>query len=271
LFLLVGVAGGFGAVFGVPIAGAEFALEVSRRVRAAPLFGTKWKERGSEFLLCLFVSFASDFGARLLGTTHALHGEIAFADLLHWQTVAALILTACACGLLAWIFLFTLHHFKIFWAKLVPLNAWRPAAGGLLFGLLLFVFGTYLERYSSLGIGPIQQALLGDARLYDPFAKLAATVFSIGVGFKGGEVTPLFFIGATAGGFFASLLGGAPIASAGVGLVACFAAAADVPIASAAMAGELFGVSGFVIALPVCFLASWICRHSRLYDEKPEL
>jgi H+/Cl- antiporter ClcA len=261
LLLQAGIAAGFGSVFGVPLAGAIFAGEISREIR-------QQRVRGFSFMMCLLASLAADRVARYFGAHHAVYPQPMAADF-NLKSLLALLLVGISCGLLAWGFLFLLHYFRILWAKLFATDWARPAAGGMLFSLMAFAPSS-VTRYAGLGMPAILEAFDKPLLFFDPLIKLLFTVFSVGVGFAGGEVTPLFFIGATTGSALAGAVGVEPRLLAAAGLVAVFGAAAEVPLACSVMAGELFGVWGFLAAFPVCFIANWICRHSRLYDSKPE-
>lgn len=279
LLLKAGVAGGFSAVFGVPIAGAIFAAEVTYKNGGNQEVALAKKGeshqtrlvRWTEFIVCLVVSYVCDLVARFFGVIHVGYPGITAENFFSLRSFVALLLTSASCGLLAWAFLLTLRKLKFFWVKLISSEWLRPAVGGLTFAIIMFYSRGFLDQYAGLGVAQIQGAFTQSANLYDPFIKLGMTAFALSVGFKGGEVTPLFFIGATCGSSIAGLFGLPPFAFAAIGLVACFGAAAEVPIAAAAIALELFGPIALMIALPVCIFSSWICRHSRLYDNSLEL
>lgn len=278
LLLHIGMSCGFAAVFGVPWAGAVFALEVShaafihgpRRV-CSPQSRLKPKAVAVTFFLSLAAGYVADAFARALGARHASFPAYRLDDVLGLKGLMALAAGGVIFGLIAWIFLLLLHVFKIFWSKLIREERWRALAGGLVFSLAALAAPAGWARYAGLGVPEILRAFELAPLPWDWAMKLFLTVFSIGVGFKGGEVTPLFFMGATAGASFATLFGVPPAALASVGLVAVFAAAADTPLACAVMAGELFGPAALFAAVPVCFIAGWVCRHARLYDAKPEI
>jgi len=277
LLLHVGLSCGFGAVFGVPWAGASFALEVSH---AAFVWGPRHERSVSSrlplgatvftFALCFLMAGLSDQVARAFGAGHAHYPAYRLADVFSFKGFVAVVAAAIAFGGMAWLFLYGLHVFKKSWAKGVTREWLRPLLGGCVVAPLAFAPGNVL-RYAGLGAREIAGVFVDAPAVWDWFAKLVFTVFSIGVGFKGGEVTPLFFMGASSGAALAGLFQLPLPALASLGLVAVFGAAADVPFACAIMAAELFGPAILPVAVPVCFIASWVCRHARLYDAKPEL
>ena len=139
----------------------------------------------------------------------------------------------------------------------------RPLMGGALIAAL--VLGLGADRYIGLGIPSIVEAFQKPLPAYDFAAKLALTVASLGSGFKGGEVTPLFYIGATLGNALSPLLQMPFSLMAGVGFVAVFAGAANTPIASTLMAIELFGAEAGVYAAIACVVSYLFSGHSGIY------
>jgi H+/Cl- antiporter ClcA len=267
LLLQIGIASGFAAVFGVPTAGAVFALEVAGDLRLATI--RKNTTPMAFFIAILFCAFLADWIAREAGAKHMHYPNLFWSQLLDFKILYALILAALVFGLLAWIFLSLLDAFRVIWSRMVRKPWLRPVIGGLFFMPMAYAPG-WLQRYAGLGTDVIGASFLTFPEkfqgLQDAMLKIAFTVYAIGTGFRGGEVTPLFFVGATSGNYIASLFGIDPTVIAAVGLVAIFAAAADIPIACSVMAGELFGLPGFVVTLPVCLVAAKLCRRSRLYD-----
>ena len=121
------------------------------------------------------------------------------------------------------------------------------------------------DRYIGLGIPVIVEAFEKPLPAYDFLGKMAFTVFSLGTGFKGGEVTPLFYVGATLGNALAPLLDMPFPLFAGIGFVAVFAGAANTPIASTLMAMELFGSEIGVYAGIACVISYLFSGHSGIY------
>ena len=121
------------------------------------------------------------------------------------------------------------------------------------------------DRYLGLGIPTIIEAFQQPLPPYDFAGKMAFTIASLGAGFKGGEVTPLFFIGATLGNALAPLLDMPVALLAGIGFVAVFAGAANTPIASTLMAMELFGAEIGVYAAIACAVSYLFSGHSGIY------
>ncbi len=120
-------------------------------------------------------------------------------------------------------------------------------------------------KYIGLGIPTIVAAFDTRQPAYDWLAKFLFTVVTLGAGFKGGEVTPLFFIGATLGNAMAYVLPLPPSLLAGMGFVAVFAGAANTPIASTLMAMELFGAEAGAYAGVACVFSYLFSGHAGIY------
>lgn len=288
LLLQVGVAGGLAAVFGVPLAGAIFALECSRASffhpglwKARPGFlhqGPRKKSRAPllgwaailSFFVCLAGGGVADQAARFLGTHHVHFPSLSVSDVLSARVVFVSSISAVLFGLMSWLFLWALHYGKIQAARWIKTEWFRPVAFGFVYAPMAFA-PPFLHRFAGLGTAHIEAAFQEPSHILDWLGKFIYTVFAIAGGFKGGEVTPLFFMGATLGSALAGVFDIAPQVLAAVGLVAVFGATAGVPFACSVMAAELFGAPAFLIALPSCLIADWVCRHTRLYDTRPEI
>lgn len=262
LLLLAGVAGGFGSVFGTPLAGALFAIEVLTIGRL---------ELGA-LLPVLVAGFVGDWACSAWGIRHTTY-HIAISSaagpgmlkLLGWAA-----LVGGACGLVAHLFAESAHRIQQLFGKL-RWSPVRPLLGGLLIIVLTYALGT--RDYLGLGVSsadPAQVTILsafeaGGATPWSWLWKLLFTVVTLGSGFKGGEVTPLFFIGSTLGNALAMLVGAPPDLCAALGLVALFAGAANTPVACTIMGLELFGLHyGASIAL-ACVVAFLCSGHSGIY------
>ena len=245
VLLMCGIAAGFGSVFGTPLAGAVFALEVLAvgRLHHAVL------------LPCLVAALLADRVALLWGVTHA-HYAVAPFGALSLAQLGALLLAGLLFGLTARLFAGASHALAAQFKRRIAWAPLRPLLGGCVIAAVAWGLGA--ERYLGLGLPVIQQSFEQPLPAWDFAGKLAFTVASIGSGFKGGEVTPLFFIGATLGNALAPLLQLPLDLLAAVGLVAVFAGAANTPLACTLMAVELFGAALGVPAALGC-ATSYLC------------
>jgi H+/Cl- antiporter ClcA len=189
-------------------------------------------------------------------------------------TVAAVMLAGVAFGGVGQLFARSTHALSAFMKRHIAYAPWRPFAGGVVIAAVvglsslmgqLSLTSIDVDRYLGLGLPVIVQAFEQPLPLQDFAGKLLFTVASLGTGFKGGEVTPLFYIGATLGNALAPLLDLPFGLLAGLGFVAVFAGAANTPIASTLMAMELFGPGTGVFAAIACAVSYVFSGHTGIY------
>ncbi|GBR46444.1 voltage-gated chloride channel family protein [Neokomagataea thailandica] len=265
ILLMSGVAAGFGAVFGTPLAGAVFALEVLSigRLEYAGL------------LPCLLASILADWTCHSWGMHHTLyhiatHIPTTGPLFQHPILLAKTALAGIAFGLTALLFAEANHTLGGVLKHRIPSGPLRAAFGGCI--IIMLVWALHTRAYLGLGVW---SALPGDPTLSGFFTpttdywswalKLLFTVITLSAGFKGGEVTPLFFIGAALGHTLATLLNAPTDLFAGLGFVAVFAAAANTPIACTLMGIELFGADYAVPLTIACWVAYACSGHHGIY------
>ncbi len=251
LILIAAIAGGFGSVFGVPIAGAIFAIEVQ----------SLRKFRFDAGLAAFVAAYSGDAVARVLGARHPVRApwslELGAANL------AKVALAGAVCGLVSMTFIGAVHAVKCAAAH-VKLPAMRPVIGGLVTLGGVAVVG---RDYLGLSLGLIDRGLAGEhVAVGTPALKLAFTAVALGSGFVGGEVTPLFVIGTTLGAVLAPALGLPIPVLAGIGFVAVFAGATNTPLACTAMGIELFGTTAAVPLALGCLCAYVFSSHRTIYS-----
>ena len=252
ILLMTGISAGFASVFGTPLAGTVFGLEVLA-------IGSV----GYEALVpCLIAAFVGDLTTRAWHVQHTVYRVTEVPPM----ALRGLVLAAVAgvvFGLVAMAFARVTHAIGAFFKRTFAWAPLRPFAGGVVVAGAVFVSGT--TQFIGLGIPTIVAAF--DQRLpwYDWLAKFCFTAVTLGAGFKGGEVTPLFFIGATLGNALCHVLALPPSLLAGMGFVAVFAGAANTPIASALMAVELFGAEAGAYAAVACVFSYLFSGHQGIY------
>jgi H+/Cl- antiporter ClcA/PII-like signaling protein len=266
LMLMAGIAAGFGAVFGTPIAGAVFALEVL----------TVGRIQYEALIPCLIAAITGDWICQLWGTGHT-HYQIAFGaghpsfhlDVWLFAKVA---LAGIAFGLISQLFAEASHGAQSVLKKLIPFAPLRPVLSGVVIIGLVYALGS--RSYLGLGVWSPNPADPTIAGFFNPMLvvdhwswlwKFLFTVITLSAGFKGGEVTPLFFIGAALGNTLAYLLGAPVDLMAGLGFVAVFAGASNTPLACTVMGIELFGADNTVYIATACFIAYAFSGHSGIY------
>jgi H+/Cl- antiporter ClcA len=230
--LIIGISSGFAAVFGTPLAGAIFALEI--------LSITNTKK--NQLVTSLFVAYIAHYSCLAWQVKHTIYSIPSIPTIsmtnLAWTIVAGIIF-----GLTAFAFTSTGKLFENIFNKIkfVPL---RPFLGGIIIALFIVVFNS--TKYIGLGIPTIQDAFINNAGQFDFAIKLILTSFTLSAGFKGGEVTPLFFIGATLGNILIWFIPLPMALLAGMGFVAIFSGATNCVYASIALGLELFGMKAGV-------------------------
>ncbi|MBJ7312041.1 voltage-gated chloride channel family protein [Rugamonas sp. CCM 8940] len=251
ILLMAGIGAGFASVFGTPLAGAIFALEVLAigRLRYDAIFP------------CMVAAIAADQIGMAWGVRHSHYAMQATAPLT-LLNVAAVLAAGALFGLAGMAFARSTHAASAFMKRHIAYAPLRPLLGGGVVALAVWLLGT---RYIGLGIPVIVEAFARPLAPWDWAGKFVFTVASLGSGFKGGEVTPLFYLGATLGNALAPLLHLPFPLLAGLGFVAVFAGAANTPLASMIMAVELFGPQIGPFAALACVMAYLFSGHSGIY------
>jgi H+/Cl- antiporter ClcA len=254
--LAAGVAGGFGSVFGTPIAGAIFGLE----------FVVLGRIRYNALVPALVASIVGDLTTRGLGIVHTAYPgapRVALTPVLcvKWLAFAVAVAVVATC------FIELTHFLKAQGERHVKRLGVRMAIGGAIVVVLWKLIGT--SDYLGIGVPTILRAFRDPQLVEWAFAaKLVFTAVTLGAGFLGGEVTPLFFIGAALGGVLAPALGIPRELGAGVGMAAMFAVASNTPLALSIMAVELLGANVLPHVMIVCVVAYVISGHRSIYPSQ---
>ncbi|PKH68758.1 chloride channel protein [Flavobacterium sp. ALD4] len=240
--IILGISAGFASVFGTPLAGALFALEV--------LYFSKISYKS--IILSFLVAFIAYYTVELWEVKHT-HYAIPIVPSFTLTLLLWIIPISVLFGLAAMLFSRSTHYWGSLFSKTIPYPPLRPFVGGIIFASAMYFIGT--TKYLGLGVPIIVESFSNPSEYYDFLLKILFTGFTLGAGFKGGEVTPLFFIGATLGSAL-SIFVPLPIALlAGMGFVAVFSGATHTPVACTIMGMELFGMeSGLFIGI-ACFIA----------------
>lgn len=258
LLLIAGISAGFASVFGTPLAGLVFGLEVFRIGRL----------RYEALLPSLLAAFGADWVTRAWGVGHTPY-LVPEVPALSAAGVACTLLLGLLSGLTARGFVAAVHAWQGWLGRLIQWPPLRPAAGGALLlalvGLLCLPLGAGVTRYLGLGVPTIVAAFAAPLPWYGFGLKLLLTSLTLGAGFKGGEVTPLFFIGAALGSALAVVLPLPVALLAGVGFVAVFSGAANTPLACTLMGLELFGLPAAPYLALGCVVAYLTSGHGGIY------
>jgi H+/Cl- antiporter ClcA len=263
LLLMAGVAAGFGSIFGTPIAGVVFALEVL-------VIG---RMQYDALIPCFIASLVADWTCAAWGIGHTqYHVAVATAAHLDLWLFGKVVIAAIAFGLAGRCFALSSHQLTDLFKRFIPRPELRPAMGGVLVISLFFLAGT--PDYLGLGVlgnrpdAITLPAMFGNMDI--PASawiwKFVFTVVTLSAGFKGGEVTPLFFIGAALGNTLAIALGAPVDLFAALGFVAIFAGTTNTPLASTLLGMELFGDGNGLYMATACIIAYRFSGHTGIYS-----
>lgn len=252
ILLMAGISAGFASVFGTPLAGAVFGLEVLAIGRL----------RYDAILPCFIAAIVGDLVPPLLGVHHTPYA-IPFVPHLTPVAIGLVVVAGIIFGLTGMTFAALTHRLGRLLKHHIPFGPLRPVLGGSVVVAAALALGT--DKYLGLGIPVIVDAFHNPLPAYDFAGKAAFTIVTLASGFKGGEVTPLFYIGATLGNALGYVLPLPFPLLAGLGFVAVFAGAANTPIASTLMAMELFGPEVGTFAGIACVVSYLFSGHTGIY------
>ena len=251
---MCGMAAGFSALFGTPIAGAMFSMEVC--------------SVGVMYYAAIFPSALSALTARLVAVALGVEAEaftLAGVPALEAGVLPAVAAVGLVCALVAMAMVWTLGKVHHLFDK-VPSPVLRAVLGGAIVAGLTFALGT--RDYNGAGTDVIARAVAGEARPEAFALKILLTAITLGCGFKGGEIVPALFAGATSGCCFAPLVGLSPSFGAGLGMAGVFCAVTNCPLTALLLAYELFGGAGLPLFALCCAVSYMMSGYHGLYSEQ---
>lgn len=252
ILVMAGISAGFGSVFGVPLAGAVFGMEMC-------FVG----HLGYEALLpCFIASFIADTVTRSLGIVHETHA-IASVPAVGWYPLVVVVLAAVLFGVAGRLFAVAIRALKLFYAQLVSRPLLRVLLGSAV--VLAVMLALRAVPFAGLSTWMIDAGFAGKAQWYDAPLKLLMTVLSLGAGFQGGEVTPLFDIGATLGGWIGQVAQVSPSLLAALGMIAVFGCAANTPLTTLILGFELFGTRSLPYLVIAVFVSYYVSGSTGIY------
>lgn len=246
IIILSGLSAAFGSVFGAPLAGAFFGMEVCCIGQLSV----------SAVIPCFLSSYLANAVTLLLGATHEVH-KISAIPSLDIKSVLVFISASILFGLIGKLFALGVKYLKLLYAKIFKNTVLSALIGSVIVVLLIVLLN--LNEYEGLSTWQQTTAFEGNANWYDMPVKFILTTLTLGAGFQGGEVTPLFDIGASFGGWYANMFGIEPSFLAAIGLICVFGSAANTPITTIMLGIELFGAEAvpyFVFASLISFITS---------------
>jgi len=254
LAVMSGMSAFFSAMFGTPVTAAIFSLEIIKTHNI--------HRKG--FLPCLISSFIAYAVACLMGT-EGVRFSVSPMDS-SVSVVIIIIILAALCALVGVLFCLAIKYTSLGMKKLFKNEYLRTVSGSVVIILLALILGT--TDYNGAGMSVIARAMTGDAAYEAFILKIIFTAITIAAGFKGGEIVPTLFIGSTFGCVAGALLGLEPAFAASLGFVALFCAVVKCPIASVALAIEVFGGNGVLLYAIACVFAFVLSGKSGLYKHK---
>ena len=253
LIVMCGMSAVFTALFGTPLSATVFSLEVVSVgiVHYSALFP------------CLLASLVTTGVTRLLGV-HPEGYVLMGGPALDWQFMLRTGLLAIACALLSMAFCELMHRTNHLYKKYLPNQYLRVLAGAAILIVLTLLVGS--RDYNGAGGNIIEAALAGHAVPYAFLLKMLFTAITLGAGFRGGEIVPTFFVGATFGCAAAPLLGLDPAFGGAIGMIALFCGVTNCPLASIFLSIELFGSSHVLFFALACALSYLLSGKFSLYS-----
>ena len=256
IMMVCGMSGAFSAIFTTPVTAAIVALEI---VSVGHI-------RYFQLMPCMISSICGYVITILMGNEplfYAISSIPAITPLMCIKVVALGIATA----LLSIVFCKALHYGEHYMTKFFNKDYIKAFAGGCIIIILTLLCGTY--EYNGAGMDIINNALLNGVARPEAFAlKILFTAITVGAGFKGGEIVPAFFVGATFGIVAGTLLGIPPAFAAALSLVCMFCGIANCPLSSVILGVELFGSEGIIFFALICGVCYIISGKTSLYKSQ---
>ena len=246
VMIMCGMSAAFSALFGTPMAAAIFSMEVV----------TVGIMHYSALVPCVVSSLVAHEIAVAFGATAEMFniGEIPVFTL---QSAVILTLLSAMCAVISILFCIMLHRAEWMYRKLFQNPYLRAAAGGVIIVVLTLLVGN--QTYNGTGVSVIASCMQGQVRPETFFMKMLFTALTLGAGYKGGEIVPSFFIGASFGCLFGNLVSFSPAMCAAVGMTSVFCGVTNCPITSLLISFELFGYDGmpyFLLAVAFSYMLS---------------
>lgn len=255
IIVLCGMSGVFSALFGTPLTATFFAMEV---ISIGVIYY-------SSMVACL-VSSTVAYGISLYYGVEPVHYHLNYIPEISIKTVIATVILAASLAGLSIIFCITIHKTEHLLKHKIKNAYIRGFAGGLTILILTLLVGT--NDYNGAGMNIIANAINGIVKPEAFLLKIIFTTITLGAGFKGGEIVPTFFIGATFGCLIGGIIGLDPGFSAAIGLIALFCAVVNAPVASIILSVELFGIGGFLLFGIACSVAYILSGYYGLYSSQ---
>ena len=253
IMTMCGMSAAFSALFGTPLAAAFFSMELTN-------VGVMYY---SALLPCVASALSASMTAKAFGIAPDAF-VIKIVQELTPITISHTFLLAFLCGLLAIVFCVVMHEAGHLYEKYIPNPYLRVAAGGLIVAVLTFLVGSQI--YNGAGLDVVELAIEGEAPLWAFLMKILFTALTLGAGYKGGEIVPSLYIGATFGALYAALFGLTPGPCVAIAMCALFCGVTNCPVSSLLLSFELFGYDGMPYFLIACAVSYGFSGYYSLYS-----
>nr|WP_246362985.1 voltage-gated chloride channel family protein [Paenibacillus alba] len=255
ILLMCGISSGFGSIFGTPLAGTIFGMEVV----ALGLV------RYQALIPCFIASFVGNLITMAWGIQH-IHYHMGTIPPFTTMLLIKVVIASILFGLTSLLFSELTHWLRKIYTLLFKNPVIKTFMGGIVIIALVVIFGT--RDYLGLGIPLLQDSFEQPVAPLAFLWKILFTTLTLGAGFQGGEVTPLFVIGGTLGNSLSSILHVSAPFLAGLGFIAVFSGATNTPLACFIMGIELFGSEGAVYLFMACIISYLFSGHSGIYTSQ---
>ncbi len=256
IVMICGMSAVFAALFGTPLTAALFAMEV---ISVGIMY---YSALFPSFLAALIATWISKiFGISPIRFELVSQIQLNIPNLLRSAGIGL------CCAVVSILFCYALKYSRIWISKLIKNPYLRITAGSVFLIALTLILGT--ERYNGAGFETVSEIInTGQAKYFDFVLKLLFTSVSIAVGFKGGEIIPTFFIGASLGCTVGTLLGLDPSFAAALGLAALFCAMVNSPITAVVLSIEVFGAANLPMFASAIFVSYTLSGYYGLYSDQ---
>ncbi|MBQ7429918.1 MAG: chloride channel protein [Butyrivibrio sp.] len=243
---MVGMSAVFSALFGTPFAASIFSMEV---VSVGIM-------HYAALLPCAIAALTARYVANLLGAPAPFYEITSYASF-NLTTAAKISLLAILCGFVSILFCVCIHKTSELAKKYITNTYLRALIGGSIMLIFTLLIGN--QDFNGAGTGIISAAIAGEAKSYAFIVKILVTALCIAAGYKGGEIVPTFYVGATFGCLYGQVMGISPSLTAAVGMGAMFCGVTNSPITAFLICLELFGFEGasfFLLAIAFSYVVS---------------
>lgn len=251
---MCGMAAGFAALFGTPLSAAIMAMEV---VSVGLMYYTA-------IVPCVLSAIIAQAVAGAIGVAPTAYTVLSVPEVTPLVLLQVVFL-GVLCAAVAILFCGVMHVGPKFYAKITKNPYIKAILGGVIVVVLSLLIGT---DYNGAGVPVIENALLGEARPEAFLLKMIFTALTLAAGFKGGEIVPAFFCGATFGCVFGGLIGLPASFAAAAGMTAVFCGVTNCPLTAILLSLELFGGEGLVLYALCCAVSFMISGYTSLYHSQ---